>query len=55
MTERRNDIDGLRGVAVGAIVLFHLNKSWIPGHYFVCLLEVERSEINFFFFFFLLH
>ncbi len=27
----RADIDGLRAVAVLAVVVFHLNKSWLPG------------------------
>lgn len=27
----RPDIDGLRAIAVLAVVIFHLNKSWLPG------------------------
>ncbi|WP_093532869.1 acyltransferase family protein [Stenotrophomonas rhizophila] len=27
----RPDIDGLRAIAVLAVVVFHLNKSWLPG------------------------
>lgn len=27
----RYDIDGLRGIAVIAVVIFHLNESWLPG------------------------
>ena len=27
----RLDIDGLRAVAVVAVILFHLNPSWLPG------------------------
>ena len=27
----RPDIDGLRAVAVLAVVIFHLNKEWLPG------------------------
>lgn len=27
----RSDIDGLRAVAVISVVLFHINKSWLPG------------------------
>jgi peptidoglycan/LPS O-acetylase OafA/YrhL len=30
-THRRDDIDGLRGVAVAAIVVFHVAKSSLPG------------------------
>lgn len=31
MTVQRNDIQGLRAIAVIAVVLFHLNKEWLPG------------------------
>lgn len=27
----RPDIDGLRAIAVLAVILFHLNSSWLPG------------------------
>lgn len=27
----RSDIDGLRGIAVIAVILFHLNENWLPG------------------------
>ena len=27
----RPDIDGLRAVAVIAVILFHLNAAWLPG------------------------
>ena len=27
----RPDIDGLRAVAVIAVILFHLNANWLPG------------------------
>lgn len=27
----RPDIDGLRAIAVLAVVVFHLNKTWLPG------------------------
>jgi len=27
----RPDIDGLRAIAVIAVILFHINKSWLPG------------------------
>ena len=30
-TQRRSDIDGLRALAVGAIVLYHLDKTLVPG------------------------
>ena len=28
---QRYDIQGLRAIAVMAVVLFHLNKEWLPG------------------------
>ncbi len=31
MSIYRSDIDGLRALAVLGVVLFHLNKSWLPG------------------------
>jgi len=27
----RSDIDGLRALAVLSVILFHINKDWIPG------------------------
>merc|ERR1712139_659436 len=27
----RDDIDGLRAVAVIAVVIYHLNEDWLPG------------------------
>ncbi len=27
----RTDVEGLRGVAVLAIILFHIDASWLPG------------------------
>ncbi|UHC85095.1 hypothetical protein LS633_20875 [Pseudomonas sp. NIBR-H-19] len=27
----RPDIDGLRALAVLAVVIFHFNKQWLPG------------------------
>lgn len=27
----RGDIDGLRALAVLAVVIFHFNKHWLPG------------------------
>ncbi len=32
-THFRHDIEGLRAVAVMAVVVFHLNKGWLPGGY----------------------
>lgn len=29
----RSDIDGLRAIAVMAVILFHLDKTWLPGGY----------------------
>jgi peptidoglycan/LPS O-acetylase OafA/YrhL len=29
--DKRNDIQGLRAIAVLAVFLFHINKSWLPG------------------------
>ena len=31
MSVQRYDIQGLRAIAVMAVVLFHLNKEWLPG------------------------
>ena len=31
MVKYRPEIDGLRAVAVIPVILFHLNKSWVPG------------------------
>ena len=28
---RRNDIDGLRAVAVLAVIIFHIDAAWLPG------------------------
>lgn len=30
-TQLRNDIQGLRALAVLSVILFHLNKNWLPG------------------------
>ena len=27
----RNDIDGLRALAVVAVIVYHMNESWLPG------------------------
>jgi peptidoglycan/LPS O-acetylase OafA/YrhL len=32
--EYRPDIDGLRAIAVLAVVIFHLNRQWLPGGFF---------------------
>ena len=31
VSKYRDDITGLRGIAVLAVVIFHINESWIPG------------------------
>src|ERR1700742_4468354 len=33
-TEYRPSIDGLRGIAVLAVFLFHLDRRWLPGGFF---------------------
>lgn len=29
----RPELDGLRAIAVGSVILYHLNESWLPGGY----------------------
>lgn len=31
MSQQRNDIQGLRAIAVVAVILFHANHNWLPG------------------------
>ncbi len=30
-SKMRSDLDGLRGLAVLAIIVFHINSTWLPG------------------------
>lgn len=29
----RSDIEGMRGLAIAAVLIYHLNRAWLPNGY----------------------